>query len=82
MSSAGILKGIRILAATRNIAGPVATMLAAEMGADVMIENYRPGTLEKMGLGFANLKDKHPKLVWVSVTGAGRKSSRLRNIST
>ena len=31
-----ILKGVRILDCTRNIAGPVATMLAAEMGADVI----------------------------------------------
>ena len=32
----GMLKGIRIIDCTRNIAGPVATMLAAEMGADVI----------------------------------------------
>ena len=31
-----ILQGVRILDCTRNIAGPVATMLAAEMGADVI----------------------------------------------
>lgn len=108
------LEGVRILDLTRNIAGPVATMLAAEMGADVIkveppggdemrrwppfvdgesvyfvtcnrgkrsivldlksdadravfktllgkadfvIENYRPGTLEKLGLGYENLKE-------------------------
>ena len=32
----GILNGIRIINCTRNTAGPVATMLAAEMGADVI----------------------------------------------
>jgi formyl-CoA transferase/CoA:oxalate CoA-transferase len=31
-----MLEGVRILDCTRNIAGPVATMLAAEMGADVI----------------------------------------------
>ena len=31
-----ILKGVRIVDCTRDIAGPVATMLAAEMGADVV----------------------------------------------
>jgi len=128
-----ILQGVRILDCTRNIAGPVATMLAAEMGADVikveppggdemrqwppfvdgesvyfvscnrgkrsiaidfktsdgrklfhrllatadvMVENYRPGTLEKMGLGWSNLKDAHPKLVWVTVSGYGRSGPR------
>jgi len=128
-----ILEGVRILDLTRNIAGPVSTMLAAEMGAevikveppggdemrnwppfvegesvyfvscnrgkrsialdlksdedkavffellskaDVVVENYRPGTLERMGLGWENVKDDHPKLVWVSVSGYGRTGPR------
>lgn len=128
-----ILEGVRILDLTRNIAGPVATMLAAEMGADVIkveppnrdemrnwppfvegesvyfvscnrgkrsialdfkspddkeiffkllsradvvVENYRPGTLERLGIGWDNVKDKHPTLVWVSVTGYGRTGPR------
>ncbi len=128
-----LLEGIRILDLTRNIAGPVSTMLAAEMGADVIkveppggdemrtwppfvgdesvyfiscnrgkrsislnlkadedreiffklldnadvvVENYRPGTLERMGLGWDNVKDDHPKLVWVSVSGYGRDGPR------
>jgi len=129
MGFSTILEGVRILDCTRNIAGPVATMLAAEMGADVikaeppdgdemrqwppfvdgesvyfascnrgkrsiaidlksetgrrlfrdllgladvLVENYRPGTLEKLGLGWNDLKEAHPKLVWVSVSGYGR----------
>jgi crotonobetainyl-CoA:carnitine CoA-transferase CaiB-like acyl-CoA transferase len=133
MALSAVLQGVRILDCTRNIAGPVATMLAAEMGADVikveppggdemrrwppfvdgesvyfvscnrgkrsiaidfkteegqqlfhrllatadvMIENYRPGTLEKMGIGWKNLKAAHPRLVWISVTGYGRTGPR------
>ncbi len=133
MALSAILQGVRILDCTRNIAGPVATMLAAEMGAevikveppggdemrqwppfvdgesvyfvscnrgkrsiaidlktgegkslfrrllataDVMVENFRPGTLEKMELGWSNLKDAHPRLVWISVTGYGRSGPR------
>jgi crotonobetainyl-CoA:carnitine CoA-transferase CaiB-like acyl-CoA transferase len=123
------LDGIRIVDLTRNIAGPVSTMLAAEMGADVIkveppggdemrtwppfvdgesvyfltcnrgkrsisldlkeeedrdilrqlvmtadvvVENYRPGTLEKLGVGWKDFSPLHPKLVWLSVTGYGR----------
>lgn len=128
-----ILEGVRILDCTRDIAGPVATMLAAEMGADVIkveppdgdemrhwppfvegesvyfvscnrgkrsiaidlktsegktlfrrllatadvvVENFRPGTLEKLGLGWSDVRGAYPRLVWVSVTGYGRSGPR------
>jgi CoA:oxalate CoA-transferase len=133
MDLATILQKVRILDCTRNIAGPVATMLAAEMGADVIkveppggdemrqwppfvdgesvyfvscnrgkrsivldlktsegknlfhrllatadvfVENFRPGTLEKLGLGWSDLHERYPKLVWVSVSGYGRSGPR------
>lgn len=44
--------------------------------ADVVTENYRPGTLERMGIGWKNVKDAHPRLVWISVTGYGRTGPR------
>ena len=40
--------------------------------ADVMIENYRPGTLEKMGLGPDVLHAHNPGLVLVRVSGFGQ----------
>ena len=40
--------------------------------ADVMIENYRPGTLEKMGLGPDVLHGRNPGLVLVRVSGFGQ----------
>jgi CoA:oxalate CoA-transferase len=39
--------------------------------ADVLIENYRGGTMEKLGYGFAVLKDKYPRLVYAAVSGFG-----------
>ena len=44
--------------------------------ADVLVENYRPGTLEKMGLGWHDLHARYPRLVWVSVSGYGRSGPR------
>ena len=40
--------------------------------ADIMIENYRPGTLEAMGLAPADLQARNPKLIIVRVTGFGQ----------
>ena len=41
------------------------------VSADVFIENYRPGTLEKLGLGYQALSELNPKLVYCSVSANG-----------
>lgn len=40
--------------------------------ADVLVENFRPGTLEKWGLGYPVLSDLNPRLIHVSITGFGQ----------
>lgn len=40
--------------------------------ADVVIENYRPGTLEKWGLGYDVLSEVNPRIVMVRITGFGQ----------
>lgn len=40
--------------------------------ADVVIENYKPGGLEKYGLDFATLAKRHPRLVYCSISGFGQ----------
>jgi crotonobetainyl-CoA:carnitine CoA-transferase CaiB-like acyl-CoA transferase len=40
-------------------------------GADVLIENYRPGVLARLGFGQAELKERYPRLVYGSITGYG-----------
>lgn len=39
--------------------------------ADVFIENYRPGALNRLGLGYKALSDRNPKLVYCSVSAYG-----------
>lgn len=48
--------------------------LAAE--ADVVVENFLPGTLERRGWGAEAALAEQPKLVWCSITGFGPASSR------
>lgn len=38
---------------------------------DVVVENFRSGTMERLGLGYADLSAQRPDLVWCSVTGFG-----------
>ncbi|MFJ9208956.1 CaiB/BaiF CoA transferase family protein [Streptomyces sp. NPDC102264] len=47
-------------------------LLRLAAGADVIIENFRPGTLEKWGLGWEELSAANPRLVLARVTGFGQ----------
>jgi crotonobetainyl-CoA:carnitine CoA-transferase CaiB-like acyl-CoA transferase len=39
---------------------------------DVLVENFRTGTLDRMGLGYAHLKELNPMLIFCSISGYGR----------
>jgi len=126
----GALSDIKVLDLTRVLAGPYATMVLADLGAeiikieqpekgddsraygpykngesayfmslnrnkesitlnlktpegkeilkelvkkvDVLVENFRPGTMEKLGLGYEVLKEINPRLIYASSTGYGQ----------
>lgn len=44
--------------------------------ADVIVENFRPGTLARMSLDYASLKDAHTKLIYASISGFGQTGPR------
>jgi len=52
------------------------TLIALVRGADVVLDNYRPGTLERKGLDPARFLQELPQLIWCSVTGFGPESER------
>jgi len=50
----------------------VAIMKKMVKDADVIIENYRTGSMDKIGLGYEELKKINPKLIYCSISGFGR----------
>ena len=40
--------------------------------ADILVENFKPGTLSKWGYGWDDLKEKYPKLIYASASGFGQ----------
>lgn len=47
-------------------------------GADVVLENFKTGTLARFGLDFASLEALNPRLVYCSITGFGQTGPRAR----
>jgi len=120
---AGPLAGIRVVDMTRLAPGPYATMLLADLGAevivvgggragqpipefsrgkkhitldlknpagisallslveraDVFIEGFRPGVADRLGVGFAELSGRFPKIVYCSLTGYGQDGPRAQD---
>ena len=44
--------------------------------ADVMVENFRPGAMQRLGLDYAALAVKHPRLIFCSISGFGQNGPR------
>jgi CoA:oxalate CoA-transferase len=47
--------------------------------ADVVVENFRPGTMEKLGFGWETLHKKYPKLIYASASGFGHTGPNSRD---
>jgi crotonobetainyl-CoA:carnitine CoA-transferase CaiB-like acyl-CoA transferase len=58
---------------TFNLKSPSARtlLIALVKKSDVVLENFRPGTMEKLGLGYATLSKVNPKLIYCAVSGFG-----------
>jgi formyl-CoA transferase len=55
----------------KHVAGK-AVFLKLVRGADVVVENFRPGVMQRLGLGFEVLRGQRPDLVYCAISGFGQ----------
>ena len=61
----------RSVALNLKSAADLATFRSMAAIADVMVENFRPGTAERLGIGYDALAARNPRLVYCSISGFG-----------
>ncbi|MDE4098587.1 CaiB/BaiF CoA transferase family protein [Phaeobacter gallaeciensis] len=61
---------------TLDLKSPEGAKIARDLArkCDVVLENFRPGVMDRLGLGYETLKADNPGLVYCSITGFGRNS--------
>lgn len=47
-------------------------------GADIVVENFRPGVMRRLGLSYEDLSARHPELVYCSISGFGQEGPRAQ----
>jgi CoA:oxalate CoA-transferase len=53
-------------------ASGIATLKALALHCDIVVENFRPGTLEKLGIGYDTLREGNPGLIYCAMSGFGQ----------
>jgi len=64
-------RGKKSLTADLKNPDDLALIRRIALQADVLVENFRPGTLERLGLGWEELHRDNPRLVYASIAGYG-----------
>src|SRR5207253_2362649 len=59
-----------------------AILLALVARSDVVVENFRPGTLDRLGFGYETLSAAHPRLIYGSISGFGQTGPRREEAGT
>lgn len=62
-------RGKRSVAVDLKDAGDHAAVLALLRDADVLVEQFRPGVMDRLGLGYEQLSKINPRLIYVSIAG-------------
>ncbi len=49
-------------------------LLALAKKADVLVENFRPGVMDRLGLGYATIREHNPRIIYAACSGFGQNS--------
>jgi alpha-methylacyl-CoA racemase len=57
-----------------DLKNPAGAAVAAKLidGADILVEGFRPGVMDRLGFGYATVSERNPRLVYCSLTGYGQ----------
>ena len=65
-------EGKRSLALDLKSPDAITTVLRLVEQTDVIVENFRPGVMDRLGLGYERLREINPRLVYCSISGYGQ----------
>ena len=68
---ARVNRGKESVALDLKVPADLAVARALAVAADVVVENYRPGVMDRLGLGYADLAAANPRTVYCSISGFG-----------
>ena len=69
-------RGKRSIALDLKEKGAVEKLLPLLRSADVVVEQYRPGVMDRLGLGYAALSEINPRIIYCAITGYGQSGPR------
>ncbi|MBI3041416.1 MAG: CoA transferase [Betaproteobacteria bacterium] len=69
-------RGKRSIAIDLKAPGAVDRLAPLIVGADVVVEQFRPGVMDRLGLGYEVLRNINPRLIYCAITGYGQHGPR------
>jgi CoA:oxalate CoA-transferase len=68
---------------TLNLKSPKGVELAKKLAAkvDILVENFAPGGMERLGLGYEEVKKINPQIIYASISGFGQTGPRRNDVS-
>ncbi len=71
-------RGKRAIALDLRAPGAVQAILALAAEVDIVIEQFRPGVMSRLGLGFEEFRAANPKIIYCAITGYGQSGPKAQ----